>query len=361
MLLFAATAMGQGVEPGGKAGQPRDPVRTPGVRGLLDPKRDTFLAAHCKKPPPSNSSRRPVSNTPFESVISPAIPGVIAGGQRWKLVWQEEGNADGIVGFDDGSVWIPWQEGGSVVKVNQAGQASEIYTDTYSGAALAANARGQVFIAERSLDSAVWMLQPKRRLLANRYNGEPLDCLGSFIFDIAADSKGGVYMTMGRIYYINAKGTVSGPFGPIAGNGLILSPDEKTFYATGRLSTAGTPEDRGALAEGIVAFDVQVDGSLTHPRQLVDICMDGLTVDANGRIYCAGARVPDPHDPTKSISGIGVISPEGKILGLIPEPRALNTLAFGGPDKKTLYGLVSRPINLVAIPMIAEGNRTRPK
>ncbi|MEJ0039671.1 MAG: SMP-30/gluconolactonase/LRE family protein [Gammaproteobacteria bacterium] len=137
---------------------------------------------------------------------------------------------------------------------------------------------------------------------------------------------------------------------------------KKTFYTTGRLASAGGPADGGnAVTQGLVAYDVQPDGSLTRERQFADTCSDGLAVDAEGRIYCAEAETPDPANPTKSIVGIGVVSPDGKILGVIPQPRRLVTLAFGGPDKKTLFAEGSRPIQVVSIPMIAQGNRARPK
>jgi gluconolactonase len=170
-------------------------------------------------------------------------------------------------------------------------------------------------------------------------------------------------MTMDGLYYINSDAQVLGPFGTVPGNGLMLSPDERIFYATGRLASdvAGRAAGDGIYNAGLVAYDVQADGSLTHERQLAELCGDGLAIDADGRIYCALARVPDPADPTRKIAGIGVISPEGKVLGLIPQPRPVVTIAFGGPGKRTLFAAVSRPIQLISIQMIAQGNTGRPK
>jgi sugar lactone lactonase YvrE len=308
---------------------------------------------------------------PFQDVSSTEIPGVIAAGQHWRVVWQDVGMADGIVAFDDGSVWLPAMDASEVLRIDRNGKTSVIYRDTYTGAALAANSKGQVFIAERALGNAVWMLKPQRRLLANTFHGEPFDCVSNFINDVLADSKGGVYMTMDGLYYINPKGAVLGPFGTIPGNGLMLSVDEKTFYATGRLAAArGTAGAGGNSRGGLVAYDVQSDGSLTNERQFAETCGDGLAVDAAGRIYCTVARIPDPADPSKMIAGIGVISPEGKILGIIPQPRGLVTLAFGGPDKKTLFAEVNHThvgnvpaeqYQMMSIQMIAQGNRKRPK
>ena len=52
---------------------------------------------------------------------------------------------------------------------------------------------------------------------------------------------------------------------------------------------------------------------------------DGMAVDSEGRLYVTGAK------------GVHVLSPKGEHLGLIPTPRRPITLAFSGPDKKTLY------------------------
>ncbi|MEJ1965029.1 MAG: SMP-30/gluconolactonase/LRE family protein [Gammaproteobacteria bacterium] len=356
-LVSMAPVLGQRPE------QTADPKRTPGVSGTADPNRASFLAAAgCKSSPPEQAPVTLPSDVPFVNVATKEIPGVVAAGLHWKTLWEQPGNADGIVGFDDGSVWIPVVEHSNVVRIDNRGKASVIYNDTYAGGALAANANGQVFIAERALNTAVWILKPGRKLLANTIKGEPFECSGRFINDIAADNQGGVYMAMDRIYYINPEGVVIGPLSSVAGNGLILSPDEKTFYTTGRLASAGGPADGGnAVTQGLVAYDVEPDGSLTHERQFADICSDGLAVDAEGRIYCAEAEISDPANPAKGIVGIGVVSPEGKTLGVIPQPRRLVTLAFGGPDKKTLFAEGSRPIQVVSLPMIAQGNKTRPK
>jgi hypothetical protein len=114
----------------------------------------------------------------------------------------------------------------------------------------------------------------------------------------------------------------------------------------------GAAGGRGAGANGgLVAFDVQPDGSLINERQFADVCGDGSTVDAAGRIYCTGGPG----------GAIGVVSPEGQLLGAIPAPRNLISLAFGGPDKKTLYGVTIRDVQVMSIQMIAQGYRNRPK
>lgn len=344
-------------------GQPADPERTPGVQAGQDPNRAAFIAAHCKNPPPPPAARgggpggpgggrgagAPAPQTPQDYTVT-AIPGVIAAGQRWNVVWEDKGNnADGPVGMDDGSLWIAQNDKNDVVRIDKDGKASVIYTDTYTGGAIAANRKGQVFIGERALHPAIWLLKPERRLFANVYKGEPFDCLGAGVLnDMSADSKGGVYFTMGGVYYANPNGEVVGRFGSVGGNGIILSPDEKILYVTGRLAGA-TPPAGVTGNGGLVAFDVQPDGSLTNERQFAWAGGDGSAVDKDGRIYTTGG------------GAVSVVSPKGDVVGQIPTPRNLISVTFGGTDKKLLYGIAIRDVQIFSIPMIAQGLKGRPK
>ena len=46
---------------------------------------------------------------PAKEVTITAIPGIIDAGATWKLVWQGDSNADGIVGFKDGLLFAQEQ------------------------------------------------------------------------------------------------------------------------------------------------------------------------------------------------------------------------------------------------------------
>jgi gluconolactonase len=278
------------------------------------------------------------------------IPGVIAAGRRWTFLWQEAGNnGDGIVGTEDG-VLLAQNDNSQVVKVDLQGRASVVYSDTRTGGALSMNTKGALFIAQRGLRAAVAQLAPERRVLANSYQGDPLDCIGGVLNDLTADSKGGVYFTMGGVYYANPRGVVT-KYGEVAPNGIILSADEKTLYATN--------------GPAMAAFDVQPDGSLTNQREFARLQEgggggDGSTIDSEGRVYVTSAP------------GVQVFSREGTHLGTIPTPRGIITAAFGGPDKRTLFILargatdasgaeVANAAQVWSIPMIAQGYRGRAK
>jgi gluconolactonase len=211
------------------------------------------------------------------------------------------------------------------------------------------NSKGALFVAERALNPAIWQLTPQRKVLANSYQGEPFDCYGG-LNDLTADSKGGVYFTMGGVYYANPKGQVVKYGENITPNGIVLSANEKTLYVTN--------------GPALAAFDVQPDGSLTNQREFARLegggGGDGSTIDAAGRIYVT------------TNPGVQVISPEGKYLGLIPTPRGVITTAFGGRDKKTLFILargatdatgteVANAAQVWSIPMIAQGYKGRAK
>jgi sugar lactone lactonase YvrE len=223
---------------------------------------------------------------------------------------------------------------------------------------------GALFMVSRGLPTSVIQLEPSRRTLADTFNGQPLDCIGGVINDLTADSKGGVYFTLGGVYYANAKGVVT-KYGTLTGvNGIILSPDEKTLYVTGRIpapAPAGAApaapaggRGGGGGGGGLVAFDVQADGSLTNERQFAQVGGDGTAVDSQGRIYTTtGGQAGD----------IQVIAPDGKVLGSIPLPMNFITVAFSGPDKKTLYGVFNNREydEIFTIQMIAQGYKDRAK
>jgi gluconolactonase len=129
-------------------------------------------------------------------------------------------------------------------------------------------------------------------------------------------------------------------------NGVILSPDEKTLYVT-----------NGAV---VVAFDVRPDGSLADQRDFGKLPAgggDGMAVDSSRRLYVtsgAGAG---------GSPGVHVFAADGKHLGTIAGPRNSITVAFSGPDKKTLYAVANdrRIVEVYAIPVVAQGHRGRAK
>jgi gluconolactonase len=340
-----------------QAPAPAPALRTgPGVQAGNDAKEAEVLAA-CKAPPPARGGRgrgaaggpgRAQAAAPVRSDTANDIPGVIAAGTKWKEVLDIPGNnADGIVATKDGGILMAQNDKSSVSKLDKNGKLSVVYSGLNTSGSLAMNSKGVLFVANRGLHPSIEELAPKKRVFADKLSdGDPLDCLGGVLNDMVADSKGGVYFTGAGLHYANPQGVVTGYGANLQTNGIMLSPDEKTVYVT----------NGGKLA----AFDVQPDGSLTNQR---DFGMwaggggDGSTFDAAGRLYVTSGP------------GIQVISPEGKLLGLIPTPHDVISLAFGGKDKKTLYAVGREGGNqapgnkaiILTIQTIAQGPKGRGK
>ena len=376
MLLTGAGCLGAIVMLGQT---PAAPQTGPGVQALQDANYPDFIATKCKTPPPprgGGAGRGAVGGAAAGRGSAPAgppehrayeikeIPGVIAAGQKWKSIWTGTGNnADGIVGTKDGGILVAQNTNSSVMKLDKDGKVSISYMDTRTSGAVSLNKKGMLFVVERMLPQAIWQLEPKRQLLADTYNGDPLDCTGGLLNDLTADSKGGVYFTMGGLYYANAKGMVAKQGTVIGTNGLILSRDEKTLYVTGRLGNAPAPAPGGERGSGpvapgtggsLIAYDVQPDGSLKNERQFAMVGGDGTTIDSEGRLYSTQPG---------GTSGIQVVAPDGKFLGEIPTPLPIITVAFSGPDKKTLFAVANtqRFDEIFTIEMIAQGYKGRAK
>jgi sugar lactone lactonase YvrE len=336
-------------------------IKPASVQAPLDPGYQALVAT-CKTPPPGRGGRGPAGGGRGPAAgRGPApqgvreysvteIPGVIKAGQKWTFVWQQAGNnGDGIVGTDDGGLLLAQNDSSAILKLDKNGKPSVAYSDTHTGGSVTINPKGAMFVAERGLHQRVEQILPERKVFADMFNGEPLDCIGGVINDIVSDSKGGVYFTMGQLFYVNPQGMVTKQSENLTTNGLALSPDEKTMYVT----NGGT----------VAAFDVQKDGSLTNQREFVKLTAgggDGSTIDSKGRLYVTSG------------AGVEVIDPTGKHLGVIPTPRGVITVAFGGKNKKTLYilargGTTSKGEELAnvaqvwTIPMEAQGFKGRAK
>jgi gluconolactonase len=344
------------------------PQQGPGVQALQDARYAEFVRTKCKVPPPQRGGggRGPAAANaaaagppmPREYTVM-AIPGVIAAGQKWKSVWTGTGNnADGIIATKDGGILAAQNTNSQVMKIDKDGKVSFPYKDTNTGGAVSMNKKGALFVVERGLGMAIEELEPKRHIVANMMNGEPFECGGGLLNDLTAAANGGVYFTAGNLYYMNPAGVVARQ-GTVTGtNGVILSPDEKKLYVTGRLESEPAPAQGGRggapnMGPGMIAYDVKPDGSLGNEHRFSTAGGDGSTIDAQGRIYTT----------TNGDAGIAVLGPDGKVIGTIPTPLNFITVAFSGPDKKTLYGVANnqRFDEIFTIQMIAQGYKGRAK
>jgi gluconolactonase len=310
---------------------------------------------------------------PPKEVTITAIPGIIDAGAKWKLVWQGDSNADGIVGFKDGLLFAQEQTN-HVNFLDKNDKFSVFLSNGHGPGAVTIGPKGVIIVDERTCTdpgghmgakpadcteaTGVAALTPERKVLANSYMGMGLGRVN----DLIADKKDGVYFTTNTgsgVFYIKPGGEMIGIGEKIRSNGINLSPDEKTLYVT-----------NGPV---IMAYDIQPDGSVKNQREFGKLADggsgDGMAIDSQGRIY----------DTDTAHGIIQILSPEGKQIGAIPAPRTAISVAFSGPGKKTLYaaclgavgangqeiktpdGVRNTAMSVYKIQMLSEGFKGRAK
>ena len=306
--------------------------------------------------------------TPAREVTVSAIPGVIAAGSKWRLVWQGPDNADGIIGTKEGGLLFAQEQPSTVGMVDSNDKFSIFVRDTHGTGALAYDNKGRLIGAERTCSdpggrpaeckeaAELVVLYPTRLVLATKFGDKTFWRMG----EVVADSKGGAYFSDDAgTYFVNSAGNVSLVAGKdVRTNGMALSRDEKTLYLTN--------------GRTIVTFDIQPDGTTKNQRDFAtlqgDAGGDGMCIDSEGRLYV-----------TAGDTGIQVFSVAGKLLGIIPLPRSASSVAFSGPNKKVLYakgagmttpegkeyrtpdGVRNNAKAIYKIDMIAQGFTGRPK
>ena len=176
------------------------------------------------------------------------------------------------------------------------------------------------------------------RSLADRWNGKRFNSPN----DLALDAKGNVYFTDPRyggdepreidiegVYLVSPSGAVTLATRDVEKpNGILVSHDGKTVYVA---DTNSDPKGNHQL----VAFRVQADGTLTGKRILYDFGpdrrpIDGMTMDAAGRIYAAGG--------SGERAGLYVFGPEGEALAFVKLPGDPTNCAFGEPGVLYITG-----------------------
>ncbi|MGH7702839.1 MAG: SMP-30/gluconolactonase/LRE family protein [Gemmatimonadales bacterium] len=206
--------------------------------------------------------------------------------------------SNGLALDRDGRVAIDQHGNRRVIRVERTG-AVTVLADRYQGKRL--NSPNDLVYKS---DGAIYFTDP------------PFGLPGVFTDPGKELSFSGVYRAKDGVVTLLTK-ELSGP------NGLAFSPDEKTFYV----------DNWDPQHKVIMRYDVQPDGALANGRVFFDLtrtepgddCWDGIKVDQQGNVYAAGPR------------GIYLLSPEGKLLGLITPPEHVANFAWGDDDGRTLY------------------------
>jgi len=273
---------------------------------------------------------------PPDSFTATSIPGVVAAGTKIELVETALQRTEGPVAMRDGSMLV---SSTGILKVDASDNVSTFIENSNQTNAMGWDLQGRLISVQRARgNEKVGVLYPPDQVttLADNYQGKPFDSLN----DLALDNRGGVYFTDTQgIYYLPPGGRVSKIIDEVPRpNGLVLSPDERTLYVHNK--------------DGVymLAFDVAPDGTISNRRNFAryksvripghkdpswdeDNGADGMAVDGEGRVYAA------------TNAGVEVFSPRGELLGVMPVQwgadndriRKPQNVAFGGPDRKTLY------------------------
>ncbi len=193
------------------------------------------------------------------------------------------------------------------------------------------------------------------KVLADRFNGHPLGLPN----DVCLDGRGRIYFTsrlpnrdpeqgnVNSVYRIDLDGSTH----RIAHwpdihmpNGLVISPDDKTFYLVESAPDANQHRS-------ILAYDLNADGTISNQRVLIDFYPgrsgDGMRVDAEGNLYIAAGlhRTRKTSETLDTRPGIHVVSPQGKLLAFVETPEdTITNCAFGGDDLRTLYVTCGRSL-----------------
>jgi gluconolactonase len=294
---------------------------------------------------------------PATDTVAPEIAGVVKGGTKVQVI--KTGlttGTEGTIALNDGSgaVLFTNQQGNTVTKIDKNNNFT-IFLDKVTGInAITYNPKGQMIGLQRMQDGGkaqIAIIYPKgqEKVLSDNINGQPILNPN----DLIGDKKGGVYFTVpgampAAVYYITPDGkTVVATTDIDRPNGLTMNRAENVLY----LASGG---------EHMRAFDINPDGSLKNGRDFGTYGFmvanaagvkasgaDGLTIDGQGRLYAA------------TNGGIEVFSEQGQNLGVIPLSRKGQNLAFGGPDKKTLYVVGNQAA--WKIDMVAVGFKDRVK
>lgn len=116
-------------------------------------------------------------------------------------------------------------------------------------------------------------------------------------------------------------------------NGLCFSLDERLLFVndTSRFH--------------IRVFDVRPDGTLANGRVWADVpregigVPDGMKIDSQGNLYCAGP------------GGVHVFDPAARHLGLLPVPEHTTNLAWGDDDLGGLYVTAGTSVYRICAPV----------
>ncbi len=238
------------------------------------------------------------------------IPGVIAAGAKWKLVWQGPDNADGLVGAPGGGIYFAQEQPSTVGRLDAKDNFSIYVRDTHGTGALGIDYMGRLIGVERTCSDP---------------GGHPDQC------------------------HEPAELVVLAPKWQVL---------EKTLYVTNNKT--------------LVAWDVQPDGTVKNQRDFATLeaggSGDGMAIDSEGRLYITsgapGIQVISPEGKylgviplPRSASSVAFSGPNKKVL----YAKGAGMTNPDGTEFRTPAGVRNNAKAIYKIDMIAQGFQGRPK
>jgi gluconolactonase len=295
----------------------------------------------------------------FDGLVPPSAKiEKIAGGFQFTEgpLWRPEG----VLWFSDvvGNVVRQWSPDGKVTDILRPGGAdhNEAPPGSFIGPnGMVADKDGAVLLCQHGNRRIVHIAHNRQiMILLDRWNGKKLNSPNDLVYK----SDGALYFTdppYGLVkqdqdpakeidfngVYRFAVGKLEPVIRDLARpNGIAFSPDEKYLYVS----------DSDENHKVWMRYDVQPDGSVKNGKVFFDVTAekedglpDGMKVDSQGNLYCAGP------------GGIWVFSPDGKHLGTIKPGETPANCNWGDADRKTLY--ITARTGLYRIKLAVEGEK----
>lgn len=268
-----------------------------------------------------------------------------------------------------GNVFFSDIAGNRILKMTPNGQVSVFRADSGRTNGNAFDAKGRLISCEgneqgpgRRRITRTDMETGKVGVLTDRHDGKRYNSPN----DVCVDAKGRIWFTdpyygpyrsslemdVECVYRIDGDGKVTRVLTQKEiqrPNGIAITSDAKTLYVID-----SHPKPGGNRK--IWAFDLSPDGTPGAQRLVYDFGKgrggDGMRLDSKGNLWVA-AGISVPRGPGENLDvppGVYVITPAGKLLGRIPIPENLITnLAFGGPDRRTLYVTAGKTVYRVRV------------
>lgn len=263
--------------------------------------------------------------------------------------------AVGPVWHPDGHLLFADPQQGQVYRLGSGGKAETMRTDSGGARGMAVDSEGRLVVCETGARRVTRMTGTDTYTpIAERWRDSRLNRPT----DVAAHSNGSVYFTdpgnkdvdaadrdmdHNGVYRVDSSGEVSSAVPQIEypeyPNGIAFSPDESRLYVTNTRDFSQ-----------INYYEVQSDGTLSTSHILGFVhsaepggVPDGLSVDADGRVYYAGR------------GGVWVFDASGDHLGTIEVPEPPTGCAWGDSDLKTMY--VTATTSVYSLKMKTAGAR----